>query len=54
MTSQRRILIKFCDIILYCKWGCDMKSDYSEKYIRLGLKIAYYRKLRQGSEAAGR
>lgn len=31
-----------------------MKSDYSEKYIRLGLKIAYYRKLRQGSEAAGR
>lgn len=23
-----------------------MKSDYSEKYIRLGLKIAYYRKLR--------
>ena len=22
-----------------------MKSDYSEKYIRLGLKFAYYRKL---------
>lgn len=36
-----------------------MKSDYSEKYIRLGLKIAYYRKLRgmtqeQFAEAVGK
>ena len=28
----------------YCKGGRTMKTEFAEKYITLGLKIAYYRK----------